>query len=432
MRTTILSVFSLMLGAAILLIGHGLLGTLLSLRASVENYSGTVVGVIMSAYFAGYIFGTFKGPAMINRIGHIRLFAISASIASALVLLHGLFVEPWLWIITRFIYGACIVIVYLVIESWLNERAGNTHRGQIFSIYTFVTLGALAAGQQFLLFGQVESLELFAICAVLFSISLVPVAWTRSSEPDRVKAPAIDLRKLIATSPVGFAGCLASGFVGGAFWTMSPLFALESGLSETQVAAFMSVPIIGGALFQVPVGLVSDRFDRRNAIIILSTLAAIFALITVFISHIPYALTLCAMFVFGGAYFCIYPLSVAQSNDRANPEDFITLGSTLLLVFGAGAMISPVLTGILIQYFGVESLPIFYVTTLISLAIFSSLQVQTKAAVNEEERGEFTPMLRTSSMAMEITSDDAAQAALHSNQHETENENETTKVPQPE
>lgn len=402
-----------MLGAAILLIGHGLLGTLLSLRASIENYSGSVIGVIMSAYFAGYIVGTFKGPAMINRIGHIRLFAISASIASALVLLHGLFVTPWLWVLTRFIYGACIVIVYLVIESWLNERAGNTLRGQVFSIYTFVTLAALALGQQMLLLGDVENLQLFALCSVLFSISLVPVAWTRSPEPERVRAPAIDLAKLIKISPVGFAACLASGLIGGAFWTMSPMFALESGLEETQIAAFMSIPILGGALFQIPIGWISDRFDRRNAIIILSAFAALFALVTLFIAEIPYVFTLCVMFMFGGAYFCIYPLAVANSNDRASPEDFITLGSTLLLVFGVGAMVSPILTGFLMQAFGVASLPIFYVSTLVLLASFCSHQVQIRDAVIEEERSEFTPMLRTSTIAMEVTSDDAAQAALN-------------------
>lgn len=410
----IVSILSLMSGTAIFLIGHGLLGTLLSLRASEENYSTAVTGIIMSAYFAGYIVGTFKGPAMINRIGHIRVFAITASIASALVLFHGLVVTPWAWAFTRFIYGGCVVIFYLVIESWLNDRASDSSRGQVFSIYTFVTLLSLAAGQYLLVLGDVVALELFAIAAVLFSFSLVPIAWTRLPEPKRVKAPAIDMRKLTQTAPVGFAGCFTSGLVGGAFWTISPLFALESGLSETQVAAYMSVPIIGGALFQLPAGLISDRFDRRNTIAFLSLIASLFALPTMFIDQIPFPLTLFAMFIFGGMYFSIYPISIAQSLDRANPEDFITMGSTLLLTFGVGAMLSPLIAGTLLEYFGLKTMPLFNFLILIGLALYCVRQVRIKAPVQEADRSDFAPVPRTSSVAMEVASDQAAHAAEES------------------
>ena len=408
MRKMIVSILSLMSGTAIFLVGHGLLGTLLSLRASVEEYSTTITGIIMAAYFAGYIVGTFKGPMMINRIGHIRVFAITASIASALVLFHGLVVSPWAWAATRFVYGGCVVVFYLVIESWLNDRASDSSRGQVFSAYTFVTLISLAAGQYLLVLGDVVALELFAIAAVLFSFSLVPIAWTRLPEPRRVKAPAIDIKKLIHTAPVGFAGCLASGLVGGAFWTISPLFALESGLSETQVAAYMSIPIIGGALFQLPAGLLSDRFDRRNTIAVLSIIAALFALSTIFISQIPFLLTLCAMFVFGGMYFSIYPISIAQCLDRADPEDFITMGSSLLLTFGVGAMVSPVVTGFLLENLGLNSMPAFNFVILLCLSLFCIQQVQRSERVIEDDRSEFTPVPRTTAVAMEVVSDQAA------------------------
>jgi len=398
----LISITSLLLGIGILLIGHGLFGTLLTLRAALEGYSNTMIGIIMAAYFGGYILGTFLAPVLINRIGHIRAFAVTGAIACCLVIFHGLVVNPWVWLMARFIYGACIVGIYLIIESWLNARTSDVWRGRIFAVYMLINLIAMAAGQQLLLVGSVGQLELFAIAAALFSLSLVPLALTPVPEPERLKSLSLDLRQLYQTAPLGMMGCLASGLAGGAFWTLGPLFAHQTGLTDDEVAALMSATILGGALFQWPVGHWSDRVDRRKVLAGMSFGATVFALVTALAPQMPLWYMLIIMFSYGGTYFAIYPLSVAHSNDRATPEQLISIGGSLLLSYGIGATLGPLVGGVLMEFVGPYSLPVFYAACWLMLGLFALHRIRHVAPVAREEVERFRPLLRTSPLAIQI------------------------------
>lgn len=207
----ILSVFSLLLGVAVILAGNGLLGTLLGVRGQLEAMSAGVLGLVMAAYFAGFMLGTFWIPRLIRRIGHIRVFATMASMASVVTLLHGLYVDAALWFVLRIISGICVVGLYISIESWLNAQTSNEQRGHVFSAYMTTTLVGLGIGQLLLITGDAGQLELFALASVLLSLGLVPVATTRVIEPVLPEAQRLGLRRLYAISPLGVVGCVFSG-----------------------------------------------------------------------------------------------------------------------------------------------------------------------------------------------------------------------------
>lgn len=400
MKLTTIS--GLLLGVAILMLGHGLAGTLLTLRSASEHYSELEIGLIMSAYFVGYIVGTLYCPALINRIGYIRAFTVAAALCANLILLHGLWANPWFWIAVRLIYGICIVSFYLVVESWLNDRSDNTQRGRVFAVYMVVNLSAMALGQQLLLLGDVNTLQLFTVASALLSFSLIPVALTRLPEPDKVDTPAVDLRHAFSISPLGLSGCLLAGMAGGAFWTMAPLFSHQVGHDTSITAAYMSAAIIGGAMLQWPIGHYSDQHDRRKVLRAVSLGATAFAVLSAFTGEMPMSLMLVTMFLYGGMCFAIYPLCVAHANDCASEQDRVVLSGGILMAYGVGAIFGPFTGGLAMQMLGPYSLPVFYAICWFILAIITHRQLR-QARASIEENTEFSVLSRTSPVAMHIS-----------------------------
>jgi Major Facilitator Superfamily. len=246
MLTVIASLFSLLLGIGLLLIGMGSLGTLLGVRAGIEQFGPSLTGVVMAAYFLGFVVGNFVCPPLIRRVGHVRAFAAMAAIVTAVALSHALIVYPVTWFALRVINGACMMGLYMVVESWLNAITPNERRGQVFAVYMATTLLAMAAGQYLILVGEITSLTPFALTAVFLALALVPVVLTRISQPVVVETPRLALRTLFALAPLGAAGALFAGLATGAFWGMGPLFAHRIGLAPAGVALFMSAAILGG------------------------------------------------------------------------------------------------------------------------------------------------------------------------------------------
>ncbi|HKJ10513.1 MAG TPA: MFS transporter, partial [Gammaproteobacteria bacterium] len=279
MIRTLGSIFSLLLGVAVMLLGIGLLSTLLGVRAGVELFPQTVTGVIMSCYFVGYVIGTFLCPTIIRRVGHVRAFSAMAALASVTAIAHALAVNPWAWGALRIMTGMCVVGLYMVIESWLNVLTTSSMRGRVFSTYIAVSLLAMAGGQYLLLVGGVRTFVPFAIASMLLSLALVPIALTRVLQPTPVETPAVSLLRLHRVSPLGSTAALVAGLTGGAFWGMGAVFAQRVGLDGVGIAAFMSVTIVGGALLQWPVGHYSDNRDRRTVLMVVCFLAALAALV---------------------------------------------------------------------------------------------------------------------------------------------------------
>lgn len=398
----ITAIATLLLGIGIILAGNGLLGTLLGVRGEMEGFSSAILGLIMSGYFLGFVLGTFFVPGIIRRVGHIRMFAALASIASAITLMHGLFVHPVLWLLLRMVSGVTIVGLYIVIESWLNEQTPNDQRGHVFSAYITTTLIGLGIGQVLLLAGDISSLHLFALGSVLLSLGLVPVALTRVSEPTIKPAQRLGLKALYAASPLGVVGCVFAGLGAGAFWGLGAVFAAGIGLGPAGIAGFMGLTILGGIIMMWPVGRLSDRFERRTVLMWVCILSAMAAALATALTAIEPTWVMLGGLVYGAFGFSIYALSAAHTNDHVEPEQMLEVSSSLQLLWGSGAIVGPIAAGLLMQFTGPEALLPFMAVAALIPGIFARYRMSVRAAVPEDEQGEWLPLMATSPVALEM------------------------------
>jgi MFS family permease len=402
MFTVVARISSLLLGIGVLLVGMGLLGTLLAVRARLEGFSEVTVGWVMSAYFVGFVGGTFICPGLIRRVGHIRAFAAMGTVASAVAVLHALWVHPAAWFTLRVVNGVCIVGLYMVMESWLNVLVPNDRRATLLGAYNAVTLVAMGLGQFLLLTAPVQGFDLFGVAAVLISLALVPVALTRVAEPRPVEAPRVSLAHLWRQSPLGLVGGAVAGLVNGAFWGMGAVFAHHMGMSTLGVAGFMGATIMGGALLQWPVGRLSDRHDRRTVLAAVCALGAVLALAALGVSRAAPEWLAVPAFLYGGMVFTVYGMSVAHVNDHVPTDETLEAARGMLLVYGLGAVGGPVLGGLCMKAWGPGALLGFLGACLALLAAFVAYRKGRRAGVPVDEQAAFVPLLRTSQAAFRI------------------------------
>jgi len=405
MFSTFSRISSLLSGAALMLMGIGLLGTTLAVRARLEGFSDTTVGVVMAAYFLGFVGGTFLCPPLIRQVGHIRAFAAMGSVASGVAVAHALWVHPAPWFALRVINGVCAVGMYMVMESWLNVLAPNDRRATLLGIYSSVTLLAMGTGQFLLLAADARGFALFGVCAVLLSLCLVPVALTRVAEPDPVAAIRVSPAEIWRQSPLGMYGAGAAGLVNGAFWGMGAVFASRMGGSVTGVALFMGATVLGGAVLHWPLGRVSDRHDRRTVLALACAAGAVLALLALLAvlatNRSPLAVgALC--FAYGGVSSTVYAMSVAHVNDYAHGRAALHASQGMLLVYGVGATVGPVVAGVLMHRYGPGALLGFFAATLASVSVFALYRMTRRAPVSAEDRVPYVALLRTSQAAMRM------------------------------
>lgn len=390
MTRTLAPFFSLLLATSILLIGNGLLGTLIPLRAGMEHFATATIGGIGSVYFAGFLAGCVLGPHIVRRAGHIRSFAALAGLASVLPLLHVLVIDPFAWGGLRALHGFCFAGLYMVIESWLNERATNETRGRLFSVYLIVNFSSITLGQLVLNTADPAGFTLFAIVSILTSLALVPISLTTSVQPAPIASTEIYIAKLYKLSPVGLMGSFVVGLTNAPFWTLGPLFAKDSGLDIFGVSIFMTAAIIGGALAQWPIGRLSDRTDRRRIIfgLCIGSVAAEFALIAARATGTEFFLLL-AGFFFGVFSLTIYSVCVAHTNDHASRESFVSVSGGLLLVYAVGAIIGPSAASLGASSYGMPFIFMFGAAVHLAFAIFTGVRIASTPALDAERRTDF-------------------------------------------
>lgn len=398
MLRVIVSLFSLLLAVASLLIGMGALGTLLGVRAGMAQFGAPITGVVMGAYFLGYIIGSFVCPPLLRRVGHIRAFAVMSAVVTAVALIHSLYVEPIAWFALRVINGTCMMGLYMIVESWLNAITPNERRGQVFAVYMATTLVALGAGQYLILVGDLASSVPFALAAIFISLAVVPIGITRIGQPEPVVAPSLSLKRLYRLAPLGVVGALGAGLITGAFWGMGPLFAQRLGLPPREIALFMSAVIFGGALLQWPIGRLSDNSDRRKVLAVISLGGVISALTAYGVAFtLPNTLFVVA-FIYGGFAFTVYSLSVAHTNDHLGKEHTLEAARSLLLLNGIGAVIGPMLAGLLMDKLGTGSLLIYLATVLAALGLYALYRTRVHIPVIPAES--FKPMAENTSQVV--------------------------------
>jgi MFS family permease len=352
-------VTSLLVSVAVLLAGNGLQGTLVPIRASLENFMPIELGLLGSTYFIGFTLGCVLGPALVRRAGHIRAFLAMTSLASVVPLLHVMEVSPLMWWLLRAFTGFCFAVLYIVIESWLNAKSDNATRGMVFSVYTIINLTVITAGQMMIGLADPNSFILFGMASILVSIAALPVAFTLSATPVAAEFVRPRMLRLYRISPVGVAGCFAVGLANGAFWGLGPVFAKNQGLGPAMVGLYMSAVVFGGALAQWPLGHLSDHTDRRRVMIASAAIAAAAAVATALIPAGDESAMLLTGALFGAGAFPLYALAVAHANDFAEPTDYVEMSSGLLLTYGIGAAVGPLLAGVARSFAGMPVLFLF-------------------------------------------------------------------------
>ncbi len=389
MTSAIAPVSALLLSVAFLLAGNGLQGTLLPIRAGMEAFSTPDIGVMGSAYYIGFASGCLLGGRILRRAGHIRTFTAMASVASAVALAHALIVAPWFWWIARATTGFCLAILFMVIESWLNERSTRETRGTVLSIYLIINLTVITVGQMMITLYDPGGWPLFALASILVSLAAVPIAMTVSPAPGKVEVVTVRVWRLYRLSPVGFAGCVTVGLANGSFWSLAPVYAQQTGLDITGVAVFMSATVIAGAVGQMPLGRASDRFDRRRVIVTACIGAGIAggALASGLLTAPAHILI--ASCVFGVFAFPIYAIAVAHTNDFVPHDEFVEASSGLLLLFGAGAIAGPIVASFMMSLLGPPGLYFFTASVHVFMAGFALYRMSRRARAPIEDRTTF-------------------------------------------
>ena len=343
MATLLLPFVALYTATLLLLIGVGLLGTFLSLQLTVEGVSAQTIGVVMSANFFGMLVGAFQCHKLIKSVGHIRAFTAFAALATAVVMLHGMHSSPAFWGILRFFTGISTIGLYMVIESWLNECTQAHSRGKVLAIYMVMSYMGMAIGQQLLNFGNAYNLEILYIVGLMLVLCLVPVAVTHSIHPQSPEFEHFDVREVFRKTPTGMLGCFSSGLLNSAFYAIGPVFCYQIGLTVSELSLVMTVTILGGMLLQWPMGAISDKFDRTYVLAAIGLMTTLISVAILFLAGESFFFFLLLMSIFGGLLFTLYPVSVARAHDVFDIKDIVPVSSALLLSYGAGATIGPIL-----------------------------------------------------------------------------------------
>lgn len=401
MRQALGSVSALLLGMAFLMVGGGALSTVLSLRMGNAGYPSWVVGLVMSAYFVGIIAGTLANHRLISGVGHIRAFTAFATMMSAATLAHAFILNPWVWGALRLIVGFSGVGVFMCTESWLNERAENQIRGQVFALYQIVLYFSQGVGQFLINLPDHTGFALFALISILMSVGIVPVAITRVPAPPLPAPQRFRFRELWAASPTGMTAALSTGVLIGAFYGIGPLYAQLAGLDKGATSAFMGAVIIGGLALQYPLGRLSDVVDRRKVIAgVCGVLALDCAALLVLA---PLGILLLALGAgFGGLAFALYPLGVAHTNDFLEPSEMVPAAGGLLLAYGLGAVFGPLGAALAMDQLGAGGLFAFCGVVAGLTLCLVAWRMTSRRALPVAEQGDFAAMPRTSPLATEL------------------------------
>jgi MFS family permease len=401
MAQTLRPVAALLAGIAFLLAGNGLQVTLTPLAGEAAGFDAVALGIMGSAYYVGFVCGCLLGPFMIVRAGHIRAFAAMVSAASAVALVHPLLIHPIVWDLLRAITGFCLAGLYLIIESWLNDRATNQNRGFIMSAYIVVNFATLMVGQMMVTLYPVTDFAPFALASILVSIAAIPVALTKSAQPAPIALVRFRPRELLRVAPVGVVGAFMVGIANGSFWALGPVYGTGSGLSVRDTAIFMSVAVAAGALSQWPVGRLSDKIDRRVLLAVLLVLSA-GAGIALWLTPRGADILLVLSFLFGALTLPGYSLAAAHAYDKTKPGGYVETAAGILLVNGLGSIIGPSVAALVIARMGPSGLFLFTAVVQLSLAVFVVFRISVRASTAAADKTGFD-LASTAPMGAVIT-----------------------------
>ena len=405
--------WALFTGYVIIMISHGFQGNLLGIRAVLENFNFIATGTMMSGYFIGYFIGANIIPNLISKVGHIRVFAAFASMASLSSLVHVVFVDPVVWTLARFLTGFSMIGILIIVESWLNDRATNKTRGKVLSLYMLLTFSGFALGNLLLNVSSPKNYEPFILISLLFSIALIPILLTKRKPPTFKKISSIKIKELFKISPFGSFSTFCSGFIFSAMFTMLSVYAVTMNLSVFEISILLFAVTLAGAIFQWPIGSLSDKYDRRIVIVGCCVFSSIFAVLSISVSGVSFenllvgemfrfnyfspdtAMDKTKLFIFiillSGMTLPLFALNLALVNDYIPKEKFVAAGAGLNIIFGLGAIAGPIICSVLMNFLGPNG---FFVHLLIFFIIITCFGIfrMSKRKYEDNPDSTFTPL----------------------------------------
>ena len=383
----IISIWPLFAGLSLIGLAVGVQGSLLGVRAELEGFDDYLIGLLMSCYFAGFLAGSLLTPKMIQRVGHIRIFAALSAVASVTILIHAVYVEPWAWALMRLLTGFAFSTIYVVSESWLNQSSNNANRGQILSIYTTILLAGICAGQFMLNLANPMDFTLFILISVMVSVAAVPILLSVIITPAIEETERVSIRHLWYRTPMGVTGIILSQWVSSILFGMGAVYATKLGFSVYQVANFMGAMMAGGMILQWPLGKLSDMVDRRWVICVACLMAVLFALLISRESEASIRLYV-LIFMFGGCSLSLYSIVVALTNDHLRPSEIVPASGTIVLIAGLTSITGPITAVFWLQIFGLQSFFVLLASCLLVLAGISLWRLLTIEALPSEYKGQ--------------------------------------------
>ena len=403
--------WALFIGYGVIMVSHGFQGNLLGIRAILENFNFIATGTMMSGYFVGYFLGANMIPNLVSKVGHIRVFAAFASMASLSSLVHALFVDPIVWTLARFLTGFSMIGILIIVESWLNDRATNKTRGKVLSLYMFFTFFAFTIGNLLLNISSPNSYEPFILISLLFSVALIPILLTKRKPPTFKKTSSIKIKELLKISPFGSFSMFCTGFIFAAMFTMLAVYAVTMNLSVFEISILLVGTTLAGAIFQWPIGSLSDKYDRRLVIIGCCIFSSIFAVFSIAASGLSFdnliiekyiilsysSMDKTKLFIFiiflSGMTLPMFALNLALVNDYIPKEKFVAAGAGLNMIFGLGAIAGPLICSVLMNFLGPNGFFIHLLIFLIAITFFGIYRVN-KRVYEDNPESTFTPLPR--------------------------------------
>jgi len=390
--------WALFFGFAIICLAHGLQGTLLGVRAVFEGFSYISIGFVVAGYYVGFLCGSIIIPILLGRVGHIRVFAALASLASIAILLHSVFLDPFSWFVIRILTGISLSGIFVIMESWINDKSTNQTRGQMLSIYMIITFTFVGLGQLLLNLSEPAKVDLFILVSILLSFSLLPILLSISEAPNISPTNRFTFGELYAISPLGFYGAIFTGLAHSAIFGYGAVYAAAKEFSLFEISFFMVIVTSFGALFQWPIGYFSDRIDRRIILTSVTFIAAGLSIFIVVSSYFSLIIFFILLAVYSGMSLPMYSLVIAHTNDYLQPHEIVPASSAIAILVGIGAICGPILSSTFMKALGADGffVYIFIVHGLLGLL---GLYRMTKRAKPSDTKSQYVPLPRNISQA---------------------------------
>ena len=391
MEKVVKNSWALFAGIGIMMIAHGLQGNLMGVRSVIEKFNFVATGIMMSGYYVGYFVGSDVAPKLVSRVGHIRVFAAFASMASLSVLIVVVFVNPVVWTIARFITGLSLVSCYVVSESWLNDRATNKTRGKLLSAYMITLFTGLGIGMLLLNISSPKNYEPFILVSLLMSAALIPILLTKRSAPKFKKIGTISVKELYKISPLGTVSSFCTGIIHSALFSLMAVYASIIKFTVFEISILLFIITLSGVITQGPIGYLSDKYDRRLVIILSTFFSAIFALLAIIVSGsslenmylaIELGTNKFLFFLTVGLYASLalplFSLNLAHTNDFVPKEKFVAAGGGLQLIFGIGAIGGPIVCTLFMNLIGPNGFFVFLIIFHITIGVFGLMRMKVR------------------------------------------------------